>query len=182
MKKKALIGVSALVLILTIAIGGTVAWLIDSTDTVTNTFTYGDVTIELTETTGTNYKMIPGNTIAKDPTVTVKGGSEDCWLFVEIVKSGNFDDFMTYNPDSQWTTLASGVYYRQVTASEGDQNFQVLANNEVTVLESVTKSDFNALTTATYPTLAFTAYAVQADNVDSAAEAWTLIRAKTIAE
>ena len=67
MKKKTL----ALFLVLALAfggvIGGTVAWLTDKSDTVVNTFTDSDIDITLTESTGTEYKMVPGYTISKDP-------------------------------------------------------------------------------------------------------------------
>ena len=48
--KKALILVSALTMAMTATVGGTVAWLVAKTDKVTNTFTYGDINIELEET------------------------------------------------------------------------------------------------------------------------------------
>ena len=41
--------------------------------------------------------------------------------------------------------------------------YQILANNQVMVLDEVTKADMKALTEATYPTLTFTAYAIQKD-------------------
>ena len=83
MKKKTLALVLALTLLVAGVVGGTLAWLTDQTAEVKNTFTVGDINIGLTETTA-DYKMIPGNTIAKDPTVTVKANSEACWLFVKV--------------------------------------------------------------------------------------------------
>ena len=71
------------VLVLSFTIGGTLAWLTDTTEPVTNTFTYGDINITLAETTEV-YKMVPGNSISKDPSVTVESGSEACWLFVKV--------------------------------------------------------------------------------------------------
>lgn len=62
MKKKVLISVTALALVICCAIGGTLAWLSTKTDPVVNTFTVGDIDIELSETTK-DYKMVPGNTI-----------------------------------------------------------------------------------------------------------------------
>ena len=44
----------------------------------------------------------------------------------------------------------------------------------VTVNDAVTKKMFAALTEATRPTLTFTAYAVQSDNVTTVADAWTI--------
>ena len=189
MKKKAIVAVVALVLVLCCAMGGTLAWLVAKTDPVVNTFTYGNINIDLSESENLNLKMIPGNDIKKDPTVTVKANSEDCWLFVRVKASDNFDTFMTYAVEEGWTlydTDKTGsnietagnddyVIYRKVTASDIDQNFTVLANNNVTVRgEGVTKEMFAALTETTRPTLTFTAYAVQSDNVTTVADAWTI--------
>lgn len=172
MKKKVL-SIVAVVLVLCCAIGGTLAWLTAQTNPVVNTFTVGDINIELTETT-TNYKMVPGNTIEKDPKVTVKANSEACWLFVKVEKSSNFDSFMTYAMADGWTALpgVAGVYYREVAATTAATDFSVLKDNSVLVKDSVTKADLNALTRDTFPTLTFTAYAVQKDNVADAATAW----------
>lgn len=172
MKKKVL-SIVAVVLVLCCAIGGTLAWLTAKTDPVKNTFTVGDINIELKETT-TNYKMVPGNTIAKDPKVTVKANSEACWLFVKVEKSANFDSFMTYEMADGWTALpgVDGVFYREVAATTAATDFSVLKDNSVLVKNTVTKADLNALTQNTFPTLTFTAYAVQKDNVADAATAW----------
>jgi predicted ribosomally synthesized peptide with SipW-like signal peptide len=172
MKKKVL-SIVAVVLVLCCAIGGTLAWLTDRTNPVVNTFTVGDINIELKETT-TNYKMVPGNTITKDPKVTVKANSEACWLFVKVEKSSNFDNFMTYEMADGWTALPSvaGVYYREVAATTTATELSVLKDNSVLVKDSVTKADLNALTRDTFPTLTFTAYAVQKDNVADATTAW----------
>ncbi len=175
MKKIVLIAVSALALVLVIAIGGTVAWLTAKTTEVKNTFTYGDINIALAETTGNDYKMIPGSTIKKDPTVTVEADSEACWLFVKAVKSNNFDNFMTYTMADGWTPLegVENVYYRSVNASDADQTFGVIADDEVTVKGDVTKEMLNNLNEDTNPTLTFTAYAVQKENMANANAAWT---------
>lgn len=178
MKKKTLAIALAVVLVLCCAVGGTLAWLSDKTDPVTNTFTAGDINIDLTETTN-NYKMVPGNTIAKDPTVTVKANSEACWLFVKVEKTNNPDNYLTYTIDSGWTALTGvdGVYYREVAASTTDQSFAVLTGNQVVVKNTVTKTMLETAKTSA-PTLTFTAYAVQKDNVANAAEAWNV--AKTL--
>ena len=174
MKKKTLAIALAVVLVLCCAVGGTLAWLSDKTGPVTNTFTAGDISIDLTETTN-NYKMVPGNTIAKDPTVTVNANSEACWLFVKVEKTNTPDNYLTYTIDSGWTALTGvdGVYYREVAASTTDQSFAVLTDNQVVVKNSVTKTMLETAKTSA-PTLTFTAYAVQKDNVANAAEAWNV--------
>ena len=178
MKKKLTVSLAVLALVACMAAGATLAWLTAKTSSVTNTFTYGDINIELKETTGESYKMVPGNTIAKDPKVTVKANSEACWLFDKVEKSGNFDSFMEYGIASGWTKLdgVDGVYYREVASPTDDTVFDVLKDNSVTVKTTVTKEQFNSLTSTTMPTLTFTAYACQKDNVSTAADAWNLVK------
>lgn len=182
MKKKATIAVVALALVLCFAIGGTLAWLVDESDKVVNTFTYGDINIGLSETTGDEYKMIPGNDITKDPKVTVEANSEACWLFVKVEKSDNYADYLAnYTIADGWNELdgVDGVYYREVNAdtAKAGTSYQVLKGNTVTVLDSVEKSDMEAIKNGTVdePTLTFTAYAVQKDGFDTAALAWAEI-------
>ena len=190
MKKKATIAVTALLLVLCFAIGGTLAWLKAETKPVVNTFTYGDINIDLSESENLNLKMIPGNDITKDPKVTVEANSEACWLFVKVEKSDNYADYLAnYTIADGWNELdgVAGVYYREVdaaTAKDGT-SYQVLAEDKVTVLDEVTKSMMEDIKngTKTQPTLTFTAYAVQLDGFnnpensveENAALAWTEI-------
>ena len=159
----------AVVLLLGCVTGGTLAWLTATTDPVTNTFTVGDINITLDETTS-DYKMIPGYTIAKDPKVTVKANSEKCYLFVKVTENigitdYDFDDYISYTIDSNWLKVDSnpGVYYRIVDSAAVDQDFAVLVGDKVTVKDTVTKEMMNKLgtDTAKYPTLTFQAAAVQ---------------------
>lgn len=178
--KKGIILVLAMVMAVCIGVGATLAYLFVETTPVTNTFEYGDINITLTETTGTKYKMVPGNTIAKNPKVTVKEDSEACWLFVKVVESENFNTFMTYGIADGWTALdgEDGVYYREVEATTEDTGFSVLAGDKVTVKNTVTKGDLTA-DTFTAPTLTFTAYAVQKANVATPAAAWAIANPTT---
>ena len=172
MKKKFMLMVSALVLVAAMAVGGTLAYLTAQTQVVTNTFTIGDISIELKETTS-NYKMVPGQEISKDPKVTVKADSEDCWLFVKIDESDNLGTYISYSLADGWTelTTGSGVYWREVASSGDDQTFGVLAGDKVTVKSEVTTEQMTAANTSK-PTLTFTAYAIQAAGFDNAADAW----------
>ena len=139
----------ALALLVCCGIGGTVAWLIDSTEAVTNTFTIGDINLTLVESPynaannsygnpvqstrenplTNSYPLIPGNSYKKDPKVTVLANSEDCYLFVRMEKIGNPDNYLdfTFNEDG-WTTYngEEGVYYREVSKSASDQSWDLL--------------------------------------------------------
>lgn len=175
------IAMLALVLVIGCAVGGTVAWLVSSTNAVVNTFTYGDINITLGETTGATYKIIPGVNIGKDPKVTVKKDSEACWLFVKVEEE-NWPTFtesdgtrkVKYGIADGWTALEgeNGVYYREVGAVTADTSFDVLAGNVVTVSEELTKAEVNSITAENQPKLTFTAYAVQKDGIANAAAAW----------
>lgn len=185
---KTLVALLSLVLLLGCSLSGTLAWLADKTDPVTNTFTVGDIDITLVETT-TDYKIVPGVNIAKDPKVTVEADSEACWLFVKVDEA-NWPDFkdgdarkVDYAIAQGWTKLTgvTGVYYREVdaeTAKNGD-DWQVLAGDNtypdgvVTVSDTLTKSELQELA-SNNPTLTFTAYAVQQEGVDTAEEAWNI--------
>lgn len=152
MKKKITL-VVALALVLVVGVFGTLAWLTDTTQTVTNTFTVGNVDITLAETGAStdnsgnqakSFKMVPGVEIDKDPKVTVVDGSEDCWLFVKLTekigavtvgaKTLTFDDFITYAVADGWAqvgTEANGVsvFGRKVLATDTTKAFDVIGYN-----------------------------------------------------
>lgn len=183
---KLIVVLLAMVMVLSVGIGGTLAWLTDETPEVKNTFGTSDIGVKLEETT-TTYKMIPGWTIDKDPKAWIDEGSEDAFLFVKVQKSANFDAFMTYEIASGWTELTSAagtdykIYYREVTTAQmGKANaYAILKDNQVSVLDTVTKEMMEGLTEATKPTLTFQAYAVQLykNNTEkfSPADAWSTI-------
>ena len=191
MKKKSFVMVLALVLVFAVAVGGVVAWLTATTGSVKNTFTVGDINITLTES-GTNaageksYQVIPGDVKDKDPKVTVLANSEACYLFVKVDVANNtvngkaIYSFDVRTGDDGWMKLEDGVYYREVNAAtaKAGASYYVLSGDAdhagglVRINQALTKADINAI--GTDPTLTFTAYAVQKDNVDSAADAWRI--------
>lgn len=98
MKKRTVALVLAIVLVFAVAVGGTVAYL-TSTANVKNTFTVGSVNIKLDEAkvtpdgkavtpaervTANDYKLMPGHTYTKDPTVTVLNGSEESYVRMKV--------------------------------------------------------------------------------------------------
>ena len=188
MKKKTVALLMSLVLIFGVAVGGTIAWLMDETGEVKNTFTVGKVEIDLYETEKSEkvmertYKMVPGDELDKDPTVEVKAVSEACWLFIEVKKSSVLDTYITYAiDDTVWKELDAtkypGVYYCEVADTDALQTFNVLKDKKVTVNSDVTSEQMEALEVAgaTQPTLNFKAYAIQKDNIDDVNDAWTKI-------
>lgn len=97
-KSKALLLTLCAVLLVAASVMGTMAYL-TSTDKVENTFTVGNVKITLDEakvnTDGipaapaervkaNEYKLLPGHTYTKDPTVTVIKGSESSYVRMKV--------------------------------------------------------------------------------------------------
>lgn len=201
MKKKTLALLLALVLVFGAAVGGTIAYLTDTTGPVTNTFTVGEVDITLTETfnTDTNSdgandvwkaQLIPGTTYAKDPVVTVTGNSEDCWLFVKFEQNGNPATYLTYTSnlttENDWTQgdgtdIPANVWYRAVNKADPIKSFQLLAGNStyptgcISVKDTVTNDNMAAASNAQ---LVYTAYACQKANM-SAIDAWAAVNPTT---
>lgn len=182
------------------AVGGTLAWLLDSTDKIENTFSPSSIDVTLSETTQA-YKMVPGWTIAKDPKVQISANSEDCYLFIKVEKTGGnvtigektygFDDFIACAIVGGWKTLNvetyPGVYYMEIEGAEKkDTEYGILDSgsyrtytwsaNQVLTKPEVTEKMMEALTEETYPKLNITAYAVQLYKSNtvkfSPAEAW----------
>lgn len=166
MKKRSIALLTAMVLLAVGVIGGTLAWLTDDTQTVTNTFTTSEIEITLEETgmenNANSYQMIPGYDISKDPKVTVEEGSEKCYLFVKLTKENNFDSYLTYTIADGWTSLTGveGVYFRIVDKDGMDKKISVLKDDKVTVNGSVT-SEMMTTAKSSIPTLKVTAYASQ---------------------
>lgn len=192
MKKRTLALLCAVTMIVGIAVGGTLAWLVSNGGSVTNTFTIGDVTATLAETGAEDgqkaYEMVPGQNEAKDPNVTISTDSVDCYLFVKVTDT-NVSTYINYQVDgSMWTALDAsaypGVYYyknagtdNKITDAEKDAPIYILdciathdpsdpeCHGCVTMKETVKKRDRDQMIVDA-PELEFVAYAIQADGMD----------------
>jgi len=186
-KSKSIIIAVSLVIVLAIVVGTTYAWLTSKTTLLSNTFTYGDIKISITESdtndgdgdSSTNsYVIMPGANIKKDTEVTVESGSENCYLFIKIAKENDFDKYMTYSLEDDWTKLDGyeDIYYIEVDKNKEDQTFKVLKEDVIKVKTELTYADINNI--EVYPTMTISAYAVQRnenmDAIDSPTEAWLL--------
>ena len=116
-KSKALLLTLCAVLLIAASVLGTMAYL-TSTDTVTNTFTVGKVEIKLDETDVTSpagprvqansYKLMPGTTYTKDPTVTVKAGSEESYVRMKVTFN-NAKEIIALCTDPEFADEITGV-------------------------------------------------------------------------
>ncbi len=180
--KKPLVLLLALMLIVGVAAGGTIAWLTAQSGQVVNTFTTSNIEIELRETNPDetarqNIQIVPGYTIKKDPTVTVKANSEKCYVFVTVTEANwpavtetdNTTRKVNYSVitgDDGWTLLENSgategikVYYRIVDKGSTDQSFNILDGDKVTISGTLTKTEMGQITNNF--TLTFNAYACQ---------------------
>ncbi len=183
-KKKVFLTVLSAVVLVVGSVLGTMAYLTSKTDTVTNTFTAGNVNITLDEAkvdeTGVpvegaarvkanDYKLIPGHNYTKDPTVHVTTGSEESWLFVKVVDqiAGIEDDdtVAAQMAAKGWTAVAGATnVYAYKTTVNAEEDIKVFDTFKV-------KSDA-AVADYAGKTITVEAYAVQADGFETAAEAW----------
>lgn len=189
--------VAAIALALACTAGATLAWLTDTTPEVKNVFTTAGIGVTLTETFNTDTdndnkndawkaQLIPGYTYSKNPEVTVKANSVDCYLFVKFEVTGTataleYTSNLTANEWTQGTGdgesgngVPTNVWFREVTSSTSDQSWELLKDNKVKISERLTKNDMPTAENA--PKLTYTAYASQLYKSSrykfSAEEAW----------
>ena len=86
--KKKIVALCLCVALAVVAIGGaTLAYFTDTTDAKTNTFTVGNVDIDLTEPAwkeNDTHTLMPGASYDKDPTITVADKSQDAYVFLKV--------------------------------------------------------------------------------------------------
>ena len=134
--------VIALVLSLTMATAGTLAYLTDR-DTEVNVFTMGNVDIELKEDFEQDSELIPGIDIEKKPTIT-NIGKNDAWVWATIAIPSALDDddasanvvHFNMSKDSvaegKWTWWEEGT--RDKWLKEYDVEYEGVKYNVFTVL------------------------------------------------
>lgn len=208
-KTKALITVLCAALLVVTTVFVTVAFL-TSTDSVTNTFTVGKVTLTLDEAkvdengnviqgaarVKTNsYKLIPGHTYTKDPTVHFGAGSEASWIFIKVdnpfsdTEGVHFDpvviDGTSYLLIDQitekygWTQLyindrpVEGIYYRSADANTGTTDIDYVVFSKFKIAESADADSFTLLENAR---ITITAYAIQKDGFSTPVSAYNQIK------
>lgn len=184
--KKRLMTVLAVILVIAMSVAGTYAFL-TSQDSVTNTFTVGQISITLDEAKvdvygdavqgadrvdKNTYKLIPGHEYVKDPTIHFAAGSEAAYLFVKVenvladIEAGT--TIAAQIEANGWTALTDGgnVYYKAVSANTG------AAAVDYAVFESFELADDADVAQYGNASIVVTAYAVQQDGFSSAAAAW----------
>ncbi len=139
--KKALTSALAIGLAAIMAIGGgTFAYLNGETEEVKNDFKRNKVMVDLVETKGPNFEIIPGMSDEKDPKVTVDN-TVDAYAYVEITDAT--EGLVTYELADGWTLLkgTDNIYYREVAKDADVKEFSVLKNDSVSYDASLLNSD-----------------------------------------
>lgn len=147
MKKK--LTILAVVALLAVAALATLAYLTDSAAPLTNTFTVGDIDIELDEEFEEDSKIYPGAEIVKEPVVTVLAGSEPTYLYIFIDNKIGSDAVLDIS-ETDWIPVGNvgttGKVYRYkdiIPASAEDQEFTMFT--KVTFDEKLTKENLEEL-------------------------------------
>ena len=203
-RNRILLTAVAALLLVAVTVGGTLAWLQANTEPVTNTFKPTAVSVAIDEhdylfdtnkldtnkligagNTESDYRLIPGLTMPKDPFVTVPAGSEEVYVYVEVIKENNFDTYITSEISSDWALIdGTNVYYYKETVDTSAESataagpLYILSGDtyntgEVTVKDTV--GGTVAMPTA-YPTIKFKAYVIQAATFMNATDAWTAVK------
>lgn len=195
--KKILALLLCAVLLVGASVAGTVAYLTDKDNQVTNTFTIGNIEITLKEyavdpqsglkdTSSEvdkleNLELVPGREIQKHPFVTVVANSEPCYLFVKVVngleayedKTADGNTIAAQLDANGWeplTGVANVYYYETVIPTSTDA--------QVKPLFTSVKIDKNAdavngwADIATNGNIVINAYAIQSEGFADAAAAW----------
>ncbi len=182
-KKNLLISAMAVVLAVAMMFGGTIAYLTDSTDEVENDFSTNQNGVELEETTGDDYDIVPGTSQDKDPVITAKY-TLDSYVYVAVIDETN--GLVDYYIANGWILLETDIendaviYYQLLIYDEdaADENgvctttLHVLEGDKVYYSSSITNED---LEDAENLTLSFEAAIIQAEPFASAEAAFLVL-------
>lgn len=199
--RKALLMVLCAVLLVAGSVLGTMAYLTDTED-VTNTFTFGKVDIKLdeavvtpetgkapdptdrTEDGNANVVMIPGRVIDKDPTVTVLGGSEACFVRMKV-EVENLDSLKAAFPVANYSTYYSGEMFlldKLCNIDSTNWTFSSISDNvyEFRYIKEVEKTGSNEVLPALFTKLTVPGAAVTNENIDELASVQIKVTAEAV--
>lgn len=194
MKKKSLITMLVtLTLVAAVGIGATLAYMTDTTATLTNTFTVGagldadlveeDEDDNVIEEGGIDFEGIqPGDELVKEPYMIVNAGSNKCYVFIKVTGIDALEamDFEVTGFDAaNWVKKANvadgdvkdGIY--QYVGPQADENHVVDASEAAVATEklftTVTYSvDVEEVNETALPDIVLVGCVVQATNVTEA--------------
>ncbi len=131
-----------------------------------------------------DYKLVPGRTYIKDPTVHVNPASEDCYVFVKVENGIAAYEAAAATGESAYTPIAdqitgngwsllkgvADVYYQVYTKSDDGAELPVFGRFRIAgdANEKEGWADINK----NQPKIIVTAYAVQKEGFAAAGDAW----------
>ncbi len=180
--KALLLALCALLLVVT-TVFATLAYLTSTSNTVTNTFSVGNVTITMDEApvdeegqakdgdrvTENSYKLIAGKDYDKDPTIHVGDKSEDSYLFVKI--DNQIAAVIEELDLTGWTAVTDGEDGLYVYGTEAQPTMINATTGDVVVFDGFTVQDSvgnTELEAVSGKTITLKAFAIQAEGVDYA--------------
>lgn len=136
------------------------------------------------KTSGNAYKLMPGHTYVKDPTVHVVANSENSWVFVKVVNGistfestdADYTSIANQITANDWAQLkdskgndVTGVYYKNYTKGTTVTNYPVFS--QFKIADNADKvSGWDSVNTDN--NVVITAYAIQKDGFNDAYTAW----------
>ena len=173
MKKTLTIALS-MVLVAAIAVTGTLAFLTASSTELVNKFTFGNTEVEIAEPTWTAalggeaaMKVVPGQTVAKDPTVTVKGSEE---VYVYAYVNNALAEYVTIDKiNGNWVAVDDlpGLYRYNTTVTPVEDVGTELEPlfNTVTISDEITQEELETNNPFEDGTITVQAYVHQAKEI-----------------
>lgn len=192
--KRAKVAAVAVVAVLAIALGGTLAWLQGTgSDSANITGASKSVTVSVDDGISNMISdVLPGQKVTYNPTVKVNA-TADAYVFVKVTDSSNVMTSTTPDAESNstaiWTVLDStkypGVYYTTVSANNAEQSLNVFKDGSFIVSNALTNDTLKNLNA----TVKVDAYAIQKDYIggtgeksetaDTASAAWSALNSST---
>lgn len=194
--RRILLTLACAVLLVSLSVGATLAYLTSTTAPVTNTFTVGKVKIDLDEAPvdlygkvtsdkaedrvkANEYKLLPGHEYAKDPTVHIDPKSEECYVFVTVengiaaIETTVEADTIAAQMAENWNNVEGNVWVYKTTATASQdlvvfEKFVIDGSHKESVLAAYAKQ-YDAdgnYIEGTGEEIVIKAYAIQADGLD----------------
>ncbi len=166
MKKKSLLLVAGIVLMLTIAIGGTIAYLVTNTDSITNTFEPGGVPISVDESFTGGVKSDVKITNDGNVPAYIRAKIIVTWKNAQGEVSGTpvqASDYSMIINTADWTKAADGFYYYKESVEATGKTTNLI--NSCTKLEGANPPDDYDLS------VEIIAESIQADGMDGVSNA-----------
>ena len=198
--RRILLTLACAVLLVSLSVGATLAYLTSKTDPVQNTFTVGNVAITLDEAKvdeygvpvegaervmKNTYKLIPKATYTKDPIVYVSDNSEDCWIFVKVYNGlkTEFSGMADIETTIEEKTIAAQMTANDWICVDSVNNIwgyhQVVSENTswpvfetFTLNDTATQEQLEAIVDGGTCYIYIQAFAIQAEGLTTLTAAW----------